>query len=58
MLSIGPALHLEDSPTLSRWSLEGCEVDCFASWSEDALAAAVEHGPHKGAFRRGDTDGP
>ena len=50
MLPTGPALSLEDSPTLSRWSSEGCEVDCAPPWSEEALAAAVERGPHKGAL--------
>ena len=50
MLPTGPTLRLEDSPTLSRWSSEGCEVDCGAPWSEEALAAAVERGPHKGAL--------
>ena len=50
MLPTGPALHLEDSPTLSRWLLEGCEVDCGAPWLEEALEVAVECGPHKGAL--------
>ena len=50
ILPTGPALSLEDSPTLSCWSSEGCEVDCGSPWSEEALAAAVERGPHKGAL--------
>ena len=25
-------------------------MDCGSPWSEEALAAAVEHGPHKGAL--------
>ena len=41
MFPTGPALCLEDSPTLSRWSSEGCEVDCGAPWSDEALAAEV-----------------
>ena len=50
MLPTGTALRLEDLPTLSRWSLEGCEVDCGAPWPEEALAAAVERGPQKGVL--------
>ena len=50
MLPTGTALLLEDSPTLSRWSLEGCEVDCGAPCLEEALTAAVDRGPHKGAL--------
>ena len=50
MLPTGPALRLEDSLTLSRWSSEVCEVYCGASWLEEALAAAVECCPHKGAL--------
>ena len=52
MLPTWPALHLEDSPTLSRWSSEGCEVDCGAPWLEEALAAAVERGPRQGALSK------
>ena len=50
MLPTGPILRLKDSPTLSRWSSEGFEVNCGAPWSEEALAASVERGPHKGAL--------
>ena len=48
MLPTGPTLRLEDFPTLSLCSSEGCEVDCGSPWSEEGLAASVEHGPHKG----------
>ena len=50
MLPTGPALRLEDSPTLLCWSSEGFEENCGAPWLEEALAAAVERGPHKGVL--------
>lgn len=48
----GKAMEHAFAPKLEEWAADGVPVDCSDGWSEEAVMAAVECGPHPTARTR------